>query len=212
MRGNTIRGTGANFLREFYRRISEDQDFRALTASEAIAAAGEMPTTSGIFPASWINANFDVWIGNSGRRRGVGIVVGCAGGLRSGPKTREKGWHEAPTDDGIEARRKESLLAAEGSDWCWWYGPEHSTANDAEFDALYRKHLTGVYLALGQVAPDELAKPIKRQPERAYQLPPSGESEGESGWAGFDLFRMAGRGACIRRSNAAGPCTGESFI
>ena len=42
---------------------------------------------------------------------------------------------------------QESLLAAEGSDWCWWFGPEHSTANDAEFDALYRKHLTGVYLA-----------------------------------------------------------------
>ena len=68
----------------------------------------------------------------------------------------------------------ESLLAAEGSDWCWWYGPEHSTANDAEFDALYRKHLTAVYLALGQVAPQELAKPIKRQPEHALQLAPTG--------------------------------------
>jgi hypothetical protein len=68
---------------------------------------------------------------------------------------------------------QESLLTAEGSDWCWWYGPEHSTANDAEFDALYRKHLTGVYLALGHVAPEELAKPIKRMPERAYQLYPS---------------------------------------
>jgi hypothetical protein len=68
---------------------------------------------------------------------------------------------------------QESLLTAEGSDWCWWYGPEHSTANDAEFDALYRKHLTGVYLALGQAAPEELAKPIKRMPERAYQLYPS---------------------------------------
>jgi len=33
--------------------------------------------------------------------------------------------------------------------------------------------LTGVYLALGQVAPEELAKPIKKRPERAYQLPPS---------------------------------------
>jgi hypothetical protein len=65
------------------------------------------------------------------------------------------------------------LLAAEGSDWCWWYGPEHSTANDAEFDALYRKHLTGIYRALGKLAPDELAKPIKRQPERALHLSPS---------------------------------------
>ena len=62
----------------------------------------------------------------------------------------------------------------EGSDWCWWFGPEHSTANDAEFDALYRKHLTGIYLALGQVAPEDLAKPIKRHPEHAIQLAPAG--------------------------------------
>ncbi len=53
-------GNGREFLREFYGRIQGDPDFRALTASEAIAAAGEIPTTGGIFPASWINANFDV--------------------------------------------------------------------------------------------------------------------------------------------------------
>ena len=38
---------------------------------------------------------------------------------------------------------------AEGSDWCWWYGPEHSTANDEEFDMLYRKHLSNIYRLLG---------------------------------------------------------------
>src|SRR6266851_1636927 len=58
-------GNGRAFLREFYARIQGDQDFRALTASEAIAAAGEIPVTTGIFPASWINANFDVWIGHA---------------------------------------------------------------------------------------------------------------------------------------------------
>ena len=58
-------GNGREFLREFYGRIASDQDFRALTASEAIAAAGDVPVTAGIFPASWINANFDVWIGDS---------------------------------------------------------------------------------------------------------------------------------------------------
>ncbi len=58
-------GNGREFLREFYKRVETDQDFRALTASEAIAAAKEIPATSGIFPASWINANFDVWIGHA---------------------------------------------------------------------------------------------------------------------------------------------------
>ena len=58
-------GNGREFLREFYRRIAGDQDFRALTAAEAIAEAGEVGGLAGIFPASWINANFDVWIGSA---------------------------------------------------------------------------------------------------------------------------------------------------
>jgi len=85
-------------------------------------------------------------------------------------------------------------LAGEGSDWCWWYGPEHSTANDAEFDALYRKHLTGVYLALGQMAPEELAKPIKRKPERAYQLPPSANLKVKVDGVDSSYFEWLGAG------------------
>lgn len=165
-------GNGRQFLREFYRRISDDQDFRALTASEAIAAVPDIPTTSGIFPASWINANFDVWIGNSEDVAAWELLWDAREAYGRAVDARKKGWQEAPSEDGLK-KAQESLLAAEGSDWCWWYGPEHSTANDAEFDALYRKHLTGIYLALGQVAPEELAKPIKKKPERAYQLPPS---------------------------------------
>src|SRR5271169_4204141 len=57
-------GNGRQFLREFYGLVQSDPDFRALTASEAVAAATDTPTTGGIFPASWINANFDVWIGH----------------------------------------------------------------------------------------------------------------------------------------------------
>jgi alpha-amylase/alpha-mannosidase (GH57 family) len=162
---------GREFLREFYGRIHSDQDFRALTASEAITATGELQKTAGIFPASWINANFDVWIGDSEDIAAWELLWDAREAYKHAEEARAHGRSDA-TESGL-AEAKESLLAAEGSDWCWWYGPEHSTFNDAEFDALYRKHLTGVYLALGQVAPDELAKPIKRRPEHALQLVPS---------------------------------------
>src|SRR2546426_5863927 len=166
-------GNGREFLREFYRRIQNDQDFRALTASEAIAAAGEIPATTGIFPASWINANFDVWIGHSEDVAAWELLWDAREAYARGAEARKKGRPDAPTETAL-GEAFESLLAAEGSDWCWWFGPEHSTANDAEFDALYRKHLTGIYLALGQVAPEELAKPIKRRPEHALKLAPAG--------------------------------------
>ena len=166
-------GNGRAFLREFYGRIQGDQDFRALTASEAIAAAGEIPVTPGIFPASWINANFDVWIGHAEDVAAWELLWDAREAYARAFEARKQGRTDAPSQTALMEAR-ESLLAAEGSDWCWWFGPEHSTANDAEFDALYRKHLTAIYLALGQVAPEELAKPIKRKPEHALQLAPTG--------------------------------------
>jgi len=66
------------------------------------------------------------------------------------------------------------LWIAEGSDWCWWYGPEHSTANDEEFDLLYRKHLGNLYKMLGGSPADELVEPIKRPRAIAMSVPPTG--------------------------------------
>ena len=45
---------------------------------------------------------------------------------------------------------------AEGSDWCWWYGDDHSSEHDLEFDELFRRHLRNVYRLLGRPIPDEL--------------------------------------------------------
>jgi alpha-amylase/alpha-mannosidase (GH57 family) len=186
-------GNGRQFLREFYRRISEDRDFRALTASETIAAAGEVPITNGIFPASWINANFDVWIGSEEDVAAWELLWDAREAYARAAEARAQRRGDAPTEEGLK-EAQESLLASEGSDWCWWYGPEHSTQNDAEFDALYRKHLTGVYLALGQVAPEELAKPIKRKPERAYQLPPSANLKVKVDGVDSSYFEWLGAG------------------
>jgi len=165
-------GNGRQFLREFYGLVQGDAEFRALTASEAIQAAADVPTTGGIFPASWINANFDVWIGNAEDVAAWELLWDAREAYAYAAKAHEENRQGATTAEGLKVA-KESLLAAEGSDWCWWFGPEHSTANDAEFDALFRKHLTGIYLALGMEAPDELAKAIKRKPEHALQIAPA---------------------------------------
>ncbi|MGA2097533.1 MAG: glycoside hydrolase family 57 protein [Candidatus Acidiferrum sp.] len=197
-------GNGREFLREFYGRIQADQDFRALTASEAIAAAGDVPTNAGIFPASWINANFDVWIGHGEDVAAWELLWDAREAYSLALQARKKGVEGAPAETALKLAL-ESLLAAEGSDWCWWFGPEHSTANDAEFDALYRKHLTAVYLALGQMAPQELAKPIKRKPEHALQLAPTsllkiavdGRDTSYFEWLGAGLYSPERRGGAM---------------
>jgi hypothetical protein len=68
----------------------------------------------------------------------------------------------------------EELLIAEGSDWCWWYGPEHDSANRPEFDHLYREHLANVYRALGLTPPEELSRPILTLRASEFHAPPSG--------------------------------------
>lgn len=163
-------GNGRDFLRRFYGRIDQDPEIQPLTASEAIAASPNAPSLDGIFPASWISANFDVWIGHSEDVRAWDL-------LRDARETYERATQRAKTLPPAEgtplARAFEAVLAAEGSDWCWWYGPEHGSANDAEFDELYRKQLTEIYTALGEHVPDALALPIKRAAEHARREPPS---------------------------------------
>ena len=60
--GNITSSVARPFLRELYRRITNDHDISAMTVSDAISRVQEQEI-HGIFPASWINANFDVWIG-----------------------------------------------------------------------------------------------------------------------------------------------------
>jgi alpha-amylase/alpha-mannosidase (GH57 family) len=163
-------GNGREFLRQFYRRIEQDPEIRALTASDAMEAAQDRPALQGIFPASWISANFDVWIGHSEDVRAWDLLreareAYAAAAVRIGSGSA--------ADRAGLARAYESVLAAEGSDWNWWYGPEHASSNDAEFDALFRKHLTEIYSALGEQAPYALAHPIKHPPERARREAPT---------------------------------------
>ncbi len=204
-------GAGREFLRQFYRRIENDPDIRALTVSEALDAAGEFPVSQRIFPASWINANFDIWIGHREDVTAWELLRDAREFYARAAESSAKGSAGAPTEQQLAAAY-ESVLAAEGSDWCWWYGPEHSSVNDAEFDALYRKHLTEIYLALGAEAPDALAEPIKRQPERAVVVPPSaflhvrvdGRESSYFEWLGAGLYAadrrsgsMHGRGHAL---------------
>jgi alpha-amylase/alpha-mannosidase (GH57 family) len=162
-------GNGREFLRQFYGRIEQDPEIRAVTATEAMEAAPGRPSLQGIFPASWISANFDVWIGDAEDVRAWDLLRDAREAYARATQRAEQGL---PSDAAELARAYESILAAEGSDWTWWYGPQHASSNDAEFDALFRKHLTEVYAALGEQAPSALSHPIKRSPERGRKEPP----------------------------------------
>jgi alpha-amylase/alpha-mannosidase (GH57 family) len=158
-------GNGREFLRNFYALLEDSSSLRAVTASEALRAVPAGVLTH-LVPGSWINANFDVWIGHEEDHRAWELLTEAREffGQRAGDPNL------APGD--VEKARHE-LWVAEGSDWCWWYGPEHSTDNDERFDLLYRQHLSNIYHLLGASPPDILALPIKRPRFAARHVPPS---------------------------------------
>jgi alpha-amylase/alpha-mannosidase (GH57 family) len=165
-------GNGREFLRQFYGRIARDADIRALTVSEALREAGEVASVQGIAPGSWINANFDVWIGDKEDISGWELLARAREFYGRQLARHEHGEAGAPKDEQLAAAF-EALLMAEGSDWYWWFGPEHSSANDAEFDAFFRQLLSEAYQSLGVDAPDELAEPIKHKAAPAHVVAPS---------------------------------------
>jgi len=143
--------SGREFLRRFYDELQRDPGIEALTLSEAIARHKDFGKLNSLVPGSWINANFNVWIGAPEDNRAWDYLY----------HARE--FYAQNAARATEAQRKlafDEILIAEGSDWNWWYGPEHHSANDRDFDELYRKHLSNVYQALGAVPPDYLAQPI----------------------------------------------------
>lgn len=138
-------GGGRPFLRALYQRLSHHPELRAVTMSEACAQPKSR--LQGIFPGSWIDANFYIWIGHADDQRAWSQVAEARSVLdQAGP--------DVPAD--VLARARQEMFIAEGSDWCWWYGDDHSSEHDVEFDELFRRHLRNVYRLLGRPIPDEL--------------------------------------------------------
>jgi alpha-amylase/alpha-mannosidase (GH57 family) len=143
--------SGREFLRRFYQALENAPGLEAVTISEAIARHKDFGKLTSLTPGSWINANFNVWIGAPEDNRAWDYLhhareFYAQNGVRASEAQRTLAFEE--------------ILIAEGSDWNWWYGPEHHSANDRDFDDLYRKHLSNMYQALGATPPDYLAQPI----------------------------------------------------
>jgi len=138
-------GGGRPFLRRLYQRLVEAPGLEPVTMSEA--TSGEVTPLTRLFSGSWIHADFGIWIGHADDRRAWTQL----GHLRERFEARR-----STLTPEAEAAALEAILAAEGSDWFWWYGDDHSSAHDREFDALFRRHLRRAWRAMGSEPPDDL--------------------------------------------------------
>ena len=194
-----FREGGRTFLRRFYAGLQADPRLRAVTVSEAVAAGAplELPR---VFAGSWIHADFSVWIGHADDRRAWDFLGAARDALAAAEK---EGKVATPALE----RAREAFRAASGSDWCWWYGDDHSSENDYEFDRLFRRHLRAVYEAIGLGAPEALSETLittrhheVRQSRPAGEVTPvlDGEITSPDEWAAAGLHRVPLTGAMHR--------------
>jgi alpha-amylase/alpha-mannosidase (GH57 family) len=146
---------GVSFLRNLYRSCAKDAGVRPVTMGEHLREHPPTDTLPRLFAGSWISHNFAIWIGHEEDNRGWDALHQARGFLVAEEKA---GGHDAAT----LARAWEEMYIAEGSDWFWWYGDDHSSALDALFDHLFRKHLRNIYALLGADPPGLLFQPISR--------------------------------------------------
>jgi len=144
---------GVDFLRLMYRRIVEHPKITPVRVCDYLARHPATDKLGHLFPGSWIQHNFGIWIGHPECNRAWDLLHEARQHVvRSG---REK--HKSPE----QLRRAwEEVYVAEGSDWFWWFGDSHPSAQSGLFDRLFRKHLQNIYACLGDEPPGELARPI----------------------------------------------------
>ncbi|WP_277950181.1 glycoside hydrolase family 57 protein [Dissulfurispira thermophila] len=142
---------GHDFLRGLYHALSNDDRFKTITISEFIKQHGAGEPLQRLHSGSWINANFGIWIGHEEDNLAWDYLSQAREDLDAFAKTN-------PDKDLTDAWN--ALYAAEGSDWNWWYGDEHTTETQEDFDELFRSYLMQVYRIIGKDIPPHLYVPI----------------------------------------------------
>ncbi len=146
---------GVDFLRGIYRQVVKHPKIKPVRIGDYLARHPATDKIGHLFPGSWIQHNFGIWIGHPECNRAWDAVYETRQWLLQMTASKSK-----PADKIAQAW--EELYIAEGSDWFWWFGDSHSSAQDGLFDRLFRKHLQNVYTVLDEVAPAELSRPISQ--------------------------------------------------
>ncbi|MFA5411649.1 MAG: glycoside hydrolase family 57 protein [Candidatus Omnitrophota bacterium] len=136
---------GHDFLELLYQRLSEADFVKTTTVSEYLNNHPAVREIKRLASGSWIYADFGKWIGNPYKVK----AWEC---LAIARKELEQVAQQSNTEHELAWKQMHVL---EGSDWFWWYGEDH-----ADFDKLFRMHLSNFYTLIGKDTPDYLKRPL----------------------------------------------------
>ncbi len=146
---------GYPFLRDLYQMLHKDPLFDMTTISAALEQSTPEPLAR-LASGSWIRGDFTTWIGHPEDNAAWQMLYQA----RKDTITDEVEKALANPDEPLSGLVQE-LLRAEGSDWFWWFGDEHSSLQADIFDRLFRLHLEGMYHLKGLSVPAAVQQRIK---------------------------------------------------
>lgn len=193
---------GRPFLEALYSLLSESSEITTTTIHDAMRDAVPVAarTLGRIYSGSWVGTNFKIWIGHEEDNTAWDALAEARATLMQA---------RPGLSDEQFAAAMEEIYIAEGSDWFWWFGDENFTANQDDFDELFRGHLRNVYTIIGAESPAALDAPIRRAVRAAGIVPPQGDispsidgmTSSGSEWDAAGYFVMERLGGAMHRAN-----------
>jgi len=145
---------GRKFFEVLYSNLDKQADVSSTTISDFLKLEPPDRAISNVFPGSWINHNFEIWIGQEQDNLSWEYLDKVRKDLVNFTEEFHKNPKSIDASNVREAWRE--LYIAEGSDWNWWYGGKAHTGKENPFDKLYRTHLKNIYKLLKKPIPDFL--------------------------------------------------------
>lgn len=181
---------GKEFFHALYSALESDPLLNTVTVSEYLAAHPPTVVLDDLWTGSWINSDLETWIGENEENVAWSLLAEARAAL-----ARYEDEHGGdPAHAARIAAAWEAMLAAQGSDWFWWYGSDQDSGNDAAFDRLFRRHVAAVYESLGLEVPARLLRPIVAPAPAQPAVALSGLSAPVAdGWADFQEWDAAAR-------------------
>ena len=158
---------GYPFLRDFYRALQNEPAVELSTIKDALAGVQPIPLNR-LASGSWIRSDFTTWIGHPEENRAWELLKQTRAEVITTEIETALAQPQEPLSDLVR-----ELLRAEGSDWFWWFGDEHATAQADIFDRLFRRHLEGLYHLRGLPVPSRLHRAIKPGQKKVVGFEPT---------------------------------------
>lgn len=169
----TYQNDGSEFLDTLYGLICSDETLETVLVNEFIEKS-KPEVLEVLKPGSWINRNFDLWIGESTKNIAWLYLTSVCEDFQKYKKEQLALELSVQEKKYLKEKLKlahREILIAQGSDWYWWYGEPNESKSDGIFDFLFRTHLMNVYEMLELEVPQYLTVPLANATTRPLRNP-----------------------------------------